>query len=275
MNFKKLLKNSATYTIVKYFVMILGFIKSILVAKFLGPTLLGKYAFISLFIEYLSYYNLGIYNAMNKEASINYGDPNKEDYISRVFNTSLTFSIVLLIPITILMLLIVNFFPNVFSSDFLDYVYIIFAMVFFVQLRTFFVRYFRIYEKYKIIISFELISNIVLLIGVILFVPKYSLNGLLIILLISNLIIFFVSILFTAKTLSFVFDLSLIKKLVIIGLPILLYTLGEKLFTSIDRIMILNYFSMAELGIYQLAKTFAYGVLMALDASIFIFTPKF
>ena len=128
---------------------------------------------------------------MNKEASINYGDPNKEDYISRVFNTSLTFSIVLLIPITILMLLIVNFFPNVFSSDFLDYVYIIFAMVFFVQLRTFFVRYFRIYEKYKIIISFELISNIVLLIGVILFVPKYSLNRLLIILLISNLIIFF------------------------------------------------------------------------------------
>ena len=72
-------------------------------------------------------------------------------------------------------------------------------MVFFVQLRWFFVRYFRIYEKYKVIISFELISNITLLLGVIFDVPTYSLNGLLITLLISNLIVFIVSIFFVGE----------------------------------------------------------------------------
>ena len=274
MNVRKLLKNSAMYTVTKYFVMVLGFIKSILVAKFLGPTLLGKYAFISLIIEYLSYYNLGIYGAMNREASIHYGDPNKKNYISRVFSTSLTFSILLLIPITAIVLLFIEFFPNLFSADLLKYIYIILAMVFFVQLRWFFIRYFRIYEKYMVIISFEVISNITLLLGVILYVPQYSLYGLLIILLVSNLIVFFVSILFIRRKLSFLLDFHLIKKLVLIGLPILLYSLGEKLFISVDRIMILNYFSMAELGKYQLAKTFAYGVLMALDAALFIFYPK-
>ena len=110
MSVRNLIKNSAIYTITKYFVMVLGFVKSILVARYLGPTLLGKYAFISLIIEYLSYYNLGIYGAMNKEASINYGDPLKKDYISKVFNTSLTFSIFLLIPVAGIILLLVNFF---------------------------------------------------------------------------------------------------------------------------------------------------------------------
>ena len=58
--------------------MVLGFAKSILVARYLGPALLGKYALISLFIEYFSYYNLGVYGSMNKEASIHYGDPKKK-----------------------------------------------------------------------------------------------------------------------------------------------------------------------------------------------------
>ena len=160
MRVKELIKNSAIYTLTKYFVMILGFVKSILVARYLGPTLLGKYAFISLIIEYLSYYNLGIYASMNKEASINYGDPLKKDYISKVFNTSLTFSILLLIPFAGIIILLVNFFPELFSENILKYIYIIIAMVFFVQLRWFFIRYFRIYEKYKVIISFELISGI-------------------------------------------------------------------------------------------------------------------
>ena len=54
----------------------------------------------------------------------------------------------------------------------------------------------------------------------------------------------------------------------------MLFTLGEKLFTSVDRIMIASYFTISDLGQYQLGKTFAYGVLMSLDAALFIFYPK-
>jgi len=274
LNLKKLIKNTAIYTITKYFVMVLGFIKSILVAKYLGPTLLGKYAFISLFVEYLSYYNLGVYGSMNREVSINYGDPSKEKYINKVFNTSLTFSLCLLIPLITLIILFINFSPNFFSADFLEYIYIILALVFFVQFRWFFIRYYRLYERYKVIITFEIISNITLLFGVIFFVPKYSLDGLLVTLLISNVIVLIVSIVSIKNKINFVFDLKLIKKLVLTGLPILFYTLGEKFFTSVDRIMIVSYFTMFELGQYQLGKTFAYGVLMSLDAALFIFYPK-
>ena len=254
--------------------MVLGFAKSILVARYLGPALLGKYALISLFIEYFSYYNLGVYSSMTKEASIHYGDPKKKTYINNLFSSSLTFSTLLLIPFSCLLISIVWFFPNEVPSELSEYLHIIIALVFFVQVRWFFLRYFRIIENYKIIISFEIISNLILLLGVIFFVKNFLLDGLLHLLLLSNVVIFILCISSFRKNFSFYFDLKLIKKLIIIGFPIMLFTLGEKLFTSVDRIMIASYFTISDLGHYQLGKTFAYGVLMSLDAALFIFYPK-
>jgi O-antigen/teichoic acid export membrane protein len=252
----------------------MGFLKSVLVAKYLGPTLLGSYAFISLIIEYLSYYNLGVYGSMNREVSINYGDASKEKYIQKVFNTSLSFSLTLLAPIIFISLSFLWFAPNVFPETIRDYILIIVALVLFLQFRYFFLRYFRLYERYYIIITIELISNLIILFGTLLFVPKYSLMGLMVTLLVSNVLIFIISIIFLDSKLKFTLDRKLIKKLVIAGIPILFYTLGEKIFTSIDRLMIVNYFSFNELGQYQLGKTMAYGVLMSLDALLFIFYPK-
>jgi len=252
----------------------ISFFKSILVAKYLGPTLLGSYAYISLIIEYLSYYNLGVYSSMNREVSINYGDASKEKYIQKVFNTSLSFSLVLLAPIIIISIIIYWIIPDIFPDDIREYVLIILAILFFVQFRYYFLRYFRLYERYYIIIIFELVSNLAILFGVLLFVPKYSLPGLIYSLLVSNLLIFVISIMCIKHKLQFTLNASLVKKLVFAGIPLLFYALGEKLFISIDRIMILKYFTLADLGQYQLGKTMAYGALMSLDALLFIFYPK-
>ena len=65
------------YTAVKYLTLILGFIKTILVAKYLGPHLLGIYALLVLCIEYLYYSNLGVLFSLNREVSINLNNEEK------------------------------------------------------------------------------------------------------------------------------------------------------------------------------------------------------
>ena len=274
MNLKNLIKNSFYYTITKYFIMVVGFFKSLLIAKYLGPTLLGSYSYISLIIEYLSYYNLGVYSSMNREVSINYGDASKKIYIQKVFNTSLSFSLALLAPIVIVSIITYMLKPNIFPEDIREYVLIIIAILFFVQFRYYFLRYFRLYERYYIIILFEVVSTLTILLGVLLFVPKYSLQGLMYSLLVSNLVTFVISIMCIKHKLKFTLNKALVKKLVFAGIPLLFFALGEKLFVTVDRIMIIKYFTLADLGQYQLGKTMAYGVLMSLDAVLFIFYPK-
>ena len=102
---KKYLKDGLIYAIVKYLITILAFLKSLLIASTLGPSLLGSYAYIMLLGEYISYYNLGVFASMNREVAINIGDDSKKEYNIQVFNVSLSFSITLGILILILYLL--------------------------------------------------------------------------------------------------------------------------------------------------------------------------
>ena len=254
--------------------MVAGFFKSLLVAKYLGPALLGSYSYISLIIEYLSYYNLGVYSSMNREVSINYGDTSNEKYIQKVFNTSLSFSLALFVPIVIFTIIAYTIKPDMFPGEIREYVFIIIAILFFVQFRYYFLRYFRLYERYYIIIIFEVVSTLTILLGVLIFVPKYSLPALMYSLLVSNLATFAISIICINHKFRFTLNKALVKKLVFAGIPLLFFALGEKLFITVDRLMIIKYFTLADLGQYQLGKTMAYGVLMSLDAVLFIFYPK-
>ena len=80
---KIFLKQGLVFTIFKYIAMAVAFFKSMLIAKYLGPSLLGSYAYIMLLVEYISYYNLGVYSSMNREVSIYKEDLEKKDYIEK------------------------------------------------------------------------------------------------------------------------------------------------------------------------------------------------
>ena len=271
---KIFLKKGLIYTIIKYFITFVAFIKSLMIAKILGPNLLGSYAYIMLLVEYISYYNLGVYASMNREVAINIGDDSKRDYSIQIINTSLTFSIILGGFILFLFFCIGLLPETLFSKDFYDYRFHIFSYVFLNQFRWFFIRYFRLYEKYYVLSAFELISNLIMILGVFLFGEKYLLDAAIYSALIANIALLFIGFP-NVKDVHFLWDTKKIKHLVIIGIPLVLYALSDKVFTSIDRFMIAQYLPREDLGYYQFGNTLALGALMVIDTLTFIFYPKF
>tara|TARA_B100000035_G_C21035614_1_gene570754 strand:- start:4238 stop:5632 length:1395 start_codon:yes stop_codon:yes gene_type:complete len=271
---KKFLKEGLVYTVIKYFITFVAFIKSLLIAKTLGPSLLGSYAYIMLLVEYISYYNLGVYASMNREVAINMGDKSKREYSINIINASLTFSI-LFGGFIFLIFFCLGYLPeNLFSEDFQNYRFHIFAYVLLNQFRWFFIRYFRLYEQYYILSFFEFASNAIMIIGVFFFGGKYLLNAAIYSALVANIICVFIA-LPNVKSVRFFWDFEKVKYLVKIGIPLILYGLSDKLFTSIDRFMIAQYLPREDLGFYQFGNTLAFGALMLIDTLTFIFYPKF
>jgi len=64
---EKIIKDTVIYSGSTFFAKMLGFGRSIIVARFLGPSLYGLWSALSIILEYSRYANLGVLNAMNRE----------------------------------------------------------------------------------------------------------------------------------------------------------------------------------------------------------------
>ena len=264
---KQYIKHGFIYTGVKYFVTLIGFIKSILIAKYLGPTLLGSYAYIMLLVEYLTYCNFGVYASMNREASIYKDDKEKENYVQQILNISLTFSLLITFPILLIFLGLDKLPSGFISDDIFQYRYHIFSLIFLNQLRGFTLRYFRLYERFYLLSIFELVSNTIMLFGIIFFVNKYYLDAAVVFAIIGNTVIVIIG-LANLKNVKLYINKSILKYLILAGIPMVLYALSDKLFTTIDRAMIAHFLPRSDLGYYQFGNTLAVS-------TILIFYPKF
>ena len=96
---KEFIKIGVIYSLVKYFIMGLGVIKSFYVASALGPSILGSYAVVMLIVEYLNYSNLGVFASMNRDVAIHMEEQKKKEYVDNIVNVALSFTI---IPIAII-----------------------------------------------------------------------------------------------------------------------------------------------------------------------------
>ncbi|MEI7849330.1 MAG: hypothetical protein WCK35_26260, partial [Chloroflexota bacterium] len=69
-DFRRVLKNPVLLFMTnRYVSYVLLFVRGILVAKFLGPTMFGVWGFLMLVQQYLAYTNLGVQPALNVELS--------------------------------------------------------------------------------------------------------------------------------------------------------------------------------------------------------------
>jgi len=274
----ELIKVGFSYVLTKYFVIGINFVRTVVVASALGPASLGEYAFIVIILEYMNYSNLGIFHAMNKEVSISIGKDEKKNYIKKVINNTFSFQALNSLFLGFLFLLFYllevygRFENTAFDSKYLMYIFIL-GIVF--QMKSFIFVHLRLFDKFTDIVKIELLSSIFVFIGVYFFIDKFKIDAILLVSIIGNLIII-IPTLFRIKSLNFSIEYKLLRSLILLGLPLLLFNFLVLLTTSIDRVMISQLVSSnkATLGIFHFGYLLSFGVMTAFNSVIFLLVPK-
>jgi O-antigen/teichoic acid export membrane protein len=255
------------YSIIKYIALGFGFLKGIINAKFLGPDLLGVLGNLTLILGYCTYANLGIVHSMNREyvlANENSGDESKD-----VLSTSFTFLVILSLLFLCLSLGSIFAYKNIFGI----YLALIFLIAIFEQFKNYFVNYFRLLDNYNMINLIEVIYSIVAFILTLLLINNYKIYGVLFAMLICGIVILIVCIL-KANFINLKIDKRILKNLISIGIPLLIYNLGFYILTTIDRWIILRYYTDSDLGYYTFANSMVNATLVFISSILFLLYPK-
>ncbi len=271
-----ILKSSLIYTFFKYVTLAISAIRGIFMAKFLGPTLLGSYSLIMLTVNYSKYGNFGIFSAMNLEVSVNLDKKNSEPYIREVINATVLFIGILLLGFICLGILASSSLFTWISSDIQSYVWAIIFLCISLQLKSFLLTYFRLYNQFSFINALEVLSTLILFFGVVFFAKSFTLNAVMISACVAGIVsVFFFIIFFVQFKPSLRLNWKSISSLLSVGLPLLIYGLSDYLFTTLDRLVIATYFSREYLGYYAFGSTLAINALIVTDSFGYLFYPKF
>lgn len=273
--FKTLAKASINYALVQYIVIGIGFVKGLIIAKHLGPELLGSYGLMVLILEYLRFANLGISSAMNLEVSVLMSEEGKEKVIKHITNTTFTYTIIVGAVLILASVIIDLFASGIVAQDIKRYLYILFFIAVCGQFKVYAVIHARLKGNYKFINKVELISNVTNILLILATIFTYNLDGVILALAISSLMTIAYSIYHVLPDVSLELDKKMLWKLIMLGIPILMYNSFEKVFMSVDRIVIVNYFTREELGYYTLGYTLLASTMVILSSITFLIYPKF
>lgn len=255
------------YSMIKYIALGFGMIKSMVNAKFLGPELLGVLGNLTLMLGYCSYANLGILNSMNREYMLYKG---KDDNKAReVINTTFTF----LCGISIIFIGLGVFSLAINDGMFGIYLMLIFTIAICEQFRLFFINYYRLTDNYRFINIIEVIYSICIFILTILLIEELQILGVLISMLICGVIIMIIGIT-QIKIFKLRFNKEILKDLIVIGIPLLIYNLGFYILSTIDRLIIIRYLTEADLGYYTFANSMVSATLVFISSLLFLLYPK-
>jgi len=274
MNLRHYFKIGLFYSFSKYIAMGMAVVRAVYVAINLGPELLGQYALILLFIEYLNYANLGVFDSMHRDIAINIAEKEKKAYISRLMGNAISFTLII---ITVLLLISLIFYSNpsnFIASEFYNYYFYLVVMVVIYQLKQFLNNYLRLYDKLYHLSLIEFIQQIIMLLIILFFVKEYLIYAVFAAVLLSN-IFYLVAGYCLVRDVRLTLDLDLTKYLLISGLPLMLYGLFTAITMSIDRIFIAAFFdSRIPLGYYQFGYNIAHGLFIAFSSITYLFYPK-
>lgn len=255
------------YSMIKYVALAFGFLKGIVNAKFLGPELLGILGNLMLILGYCSYANLGIIHSMNREYVL--AKENSEDESRVVLNTTFTSLVILSILFIILSVFSIFIYRNTFGL----HLALIFIIAIFEQFRNYFINYFRLIDNYNMINLIEVIYSVIALILTFTLINAFKIYGVLLAMLICGLIILIIGII-KSRNIKLRIEITTFKNLISIGIPLLIYNLGFYILTTIDRWIIIKYFTNVDLGYYTFANNMVSATLVFITSMLFLIYPK-
>lgn len=250
----------------------LQFVRGMLVAKLLGPYLLGVWGFLMLVRQYLSYTSFGVQYAVNIELAIDsLTDPTRRQMIIRVALTS-TLLIAGLLSLMGLGVQVVGI-PLFKKYSFNQYALALGVIAGLDHLTQVFVNVYRVYGKLFRIAAAELFTAIVPLVVALMFRGETLVWALLAAIALSALVGISIFTVRAPFEISFSLDLRYMRHLLSTGIPLLIYALSFYLITTAGRTIISIFYSVEAMGYYALANTITTATLLGLNAVIWVVFP--
>ncbi len=270
---KKIIKDTFFYTISKYMELGAGFLQSLIIAKYLGPALLGAWGVAMLIVSYSGYANLGVINSVNKYVSIK----RSQDEEAAVYrNTSFGF-IILLCSLFILagafvQLMGIRLFE---SYSILNRQLVLIAVIVGAkELKEYFHNVYTAYERFFELAVSNILSSILRIAFIILLLPRFGFGGLVAGYAATSVIVAAYLWLSLRIGLTAKISFNVLRSLISNGILLMLYNMAYFALTSVDRIMISMYLEEADMGYYTFAFLVSNAVLLSALALGFILFPK-
>lgn len=243
---------------------ILRFVSGFVSARVLGPVNLGYWKGVELVLMYFQHSQLGTYNAMTREIPIykGRGDLSKADYIRDI-----AFGFTLTVPFFIAGVIFISSFffheNRLFSFSLRMAVLIVSIRM----IQGYFNRLNSANKQFGIISTIILVSSFITPIITIALVIKYNIYGKFWAEVTIAAIMLSIFVFHNKEKIRIKFDWGVTVSLIKVGFPLLLAGLMFGLLTTVDRILILKFLSVKELGYYALGLMLV-GILQKLPESI-------
>ena len=215
------------FTASRYVSYALLFIRGILIAKILGPYLFGIWGFLTLSLQYLSYTSFGIEYAVTVELATDTEEISKK--FDRIASVAFTSILILGIIISLVGIFIYYADVNIIEKySFSQYVVALGVITGLTHLQQVFANIYRVYKKLVKIAISELFTAVSLLIVAFLFEGVQLVNALLGAMIIAGLFSITIYLFRPPFRISLILDPQILRNLILVGLPLLIFNLKIK-----------------------------------------------
>jgi len=272
-----LIKNSILYVIVSLIPSIVSFI---LVPFYLKYVSVEEFGVLSILLMINSF--VTIFSTMQLHSSIVkfFVEYKENEYRQKLYLSSLLYiSIVISIIVFILLYISINYLKILFELDNLSNKIIILSIsISFINgFKIFYESINRIEQKVKTILVGNIISTLILIVSVyfMLEVYRFKLEGIILSLLFASIgALFFYSVI-NRKYFIFKFDFNLIKEPIKFAIALIPHTLSKNIYVMADRLILVKFVSMTDVGIYAIVDKVANIVKLVTSNFGKAFTPFF
>ena len=271
----RIIKYNLLYSFSTFLAKIFGFIRSIIVARFLGPSLYGLWNALSIILEYSRYSNLGVINAMNREVPF-YRGKGDAVKVSQIRNIGFSMAVLPSSIMGLALILISLFMVGRVGTEWVVTLRVIAILVLMKQLYDFFQLLFRSNNDFSFLSKVLLLFSLSDLTLITILVIRFGFYGFLWAIVLNYIwIIGYIFYRIRHKYhLSFYWNKSLWIYLLKIGILITLIGVVVNLRTTIDRLMIIKFLGVTYLGYFGISYILVQFVFLIPSALSQIIYPR-
>lgn len=279
---KKIVNISIFFVVGKYLILLIGFLRTTFVAIILSKNNMGELVIVYLIIEYSSYlFSLGIPNSINLQTSIdknfsknlNFNNARIKKYYSLFFSVIFLLGLIFYASLYLLSSFYGDYIKETITNNYNE----IFIVILLASIKAFCNMHNRLWENGRALILSDFIFALFYCLGIIFLLGENLDNPINIILkiIICSLICSIIAsnIKFSSK--HFIsFENKFLKKLLPLGILLMIQNMMELYFWGIDRLFITFYLDPENLASFHIAHTYGRGLMIFFAALTFLIYPR-
>lgn len=270
---RKIIKDTIHFSSSNVVAQFISLFSAILVARFLGPYLLGVWAGLRIILRYSDNFSLGLRHGMNLQLPFSIGRKDWRE-VTHIKDTAFAGSLLLCLLITtsiVVIYLSMNKSPSILIICGLAAILVV---AFCQEFSKLYYSLFRIKKKIFVLSKANAVFAILNLLLVIFVISKFKLYGLYIVFALLAIL----KVIYLLKHIDYFprlhIDSEQLKKLFQTGVPLLGIGFVSASLLTADRLMILKFLGVMELGYYSIALFAANFMLQVPNALGFIMFPR-